>query len=591
MTFTGEKNQCIFKFSVFVLAVNLTVVLPVEGPDALAQTDPLPDSNTNPVCPAANVQHWDKIIFSINNTDLAKRLNLTANTELDVKIMDDPNTVANIKQKLLEFLKVPNFSLESINILDVEYSIVCSSKAGTLPLPPDGDADGDGLLNSWEQSGVDANGDGQIDLILPGADPLHKDLYVEIDFMQFHTPRQVALNHVIGNFSLAPISNPDGTNGINLHTEVDEQVPHQATIDTTGLVGLKNTNFGSLAQRTDPNNANIISAKELVYHYGLFAHSQPGTSSSGISNGIPAMEFMVTLGSPGWGVDPATGHTVGSLDQQEGTFMHELGHNIDLRHGGIDHINCKPNYLSVMTYARQFSSLIGDRPLDYSRSSLSTLNEANLISNAGVSSSTPPGIITVYGPPSPSFTATGVPVDWNDDGDTIDNGVGVDINNLGFGGCQTSPNQILQGHNDWNNILYTLGSPGMNAGFEAAPHEPEPQPPEITIDIVREQRLQLLDGINDAIAGLPSNTLIQPSSAQGIKSNLTNATQPETGTIASFLEEDDIDSAIDELSDLRTKTDSSVGGSAADDLISAPSAQQEVVPLIDNLITVLEKQK
>ena len=131
----------------------------------------------------------------------------------------------------------------------------------------------------------------------------------------------------------------------------------------------------------------------------------------------------------------------------------------------------------------------------------------------------------------------------------------------------------------------------MNAGFEAAPHEQEPQPPEITIDIVREQRLQLLDGINDAIAGLPSNTLIQPSSAQGIKSNLTNTTQPETGTIASFLEEDDIDSAIDELSDLRTKTDSSVGGSAADDLISAPSAQQEVVPLIDNLITVLEKQK
>ena len=88
------------------------------------------------------------------------------------------------------------------------------------------------------------------------------------------------------------------------------------------------------------------------------------------------MEFLVSLGAPGWGVDPLTGHNVGSTDQQEGTFMHELGHNLNLGHGGSDHINCKPNYLSVMSYTRQFSSLIGDRPLDYSRSSLPSLNES-----------------------------------------------------------------------------------------------------------------------------------------------------------------------------------------------------------------------
>lgn len=48
-------------------------------------------------------------------------------------------------------------------------------------------------------------------------------------------------------------------------------------------------------------------------------------------------------------------------------------------------------------------------------------------------------------------------------------------------------------------------------------------------------------------------------------------TQTETDTIASFFESEDIDSAIDELSDLRTKTDSSMGGSPTDDLIDEPS--------------------
>src|SRR5215212_8851250 len=56
------------------------------------------------------------------------------------------------------------------------------------------DNDGDGLLNVWEQHGIDINNDGQIDLILPGANPLHKDIYIEVDFMQFHRPRDISIN-------------------------------------------------------------------------------------------------------------------------------------------------------------------------------------------------------------------------------------------------------------------------------------------------------------------------------------------------------------------------------------------------------------
>jgi hypothetical protein len=80
------------------------------------------------VCSQNNVQHWDKIIFAIVDPDLAKKVNLTANTELDIKILDDPHKVADIKQKVLDFLNVPNAPKKAIQILDVEYAIICASQ-------------------------------------------------------------------------------------------------------------------------------------------------------------------------------------------------------------------------------------------------------------------------------------------------------------------------------------------------------------------------------------------------------------------------------------------------------------------------------
>ena len=73
------------------------------------------------------------------------------------------------------------------------------------------DVDGDGLPDCWETSGsgIDFDGDGTIDLRLcvqvntngdgvtlttECADPNHKDLFVEIDYMQFHKPDPKALS-------------------------------------------------------------------------------------------------------------------------------------------------------------------------------------------------------------------------------------------------------------------------------------------------------------------------------------------------------------------------------------------------------------
>ncbi len=55
---------------------------------------------------------------------------------------------------------------------------------------PNGDDDGDGLKNSWETNGIPYTGvDGQQRFYqLPQADPNHKNLYVEVDYMNGHRP-------------------------------------------------------------------------------------------------------------------------------------------------------------------------------------------------------------------------------------------------------------------------------------------------------------------------------------------------------------------------------------------------------------------
>ena len=64
----------------------------------------------------------------------------------------------------------------------------------------------------------------------------------------------------------------------------------------------------------------------------------------GKSRDIEASDFLLTLGGPG-ATEPAR-----SREFVADTFMHELGHNLGLHHGGSDDINDKPNYLSIMNY-------------------------------------------------------------------------------------------------------------------------------------------------------------------------------------------------------------------------------------------------
>ncbi len=319
---------------------------------------------------------------------------------------------------------------------------------------PTGDDDGDSLPNDWEINGYDANGDSIIDINLPalGADYRHKDIFVEMDYMAnncggTHTPYGLAPNGTVISaietvFDNAPVSNPDGTTGINIHLELDDLVTCDSDLNPvwTDFFAIKAANF-------DPN-------RTAVYHYMIWANAYSGGTSSGLAQ-LPGTDFIVTLGSwsNGGGTDP----------QKIGTFIHELGHNLNLTHGGSGHENYKPNYLSVMNYFFQTIGLYRDGHwgedgsayydrFDYQRFTTASLNESALKESLGLNTPAASNYGTVYFCPGAvdQWDRTEVlvasPIDWNCDGDTLDTAV-VDINFSGGRGTLTT-------QNNWASITF-----------------------------------------------------------------------------------------------------------------------------------------
>lgn len=348
------------------------------------------------------------------------------------------------------------------------------------------DQDGDGLFDLWETEGInyDCQGPPEVDLPALGATVDRKDLFVEVDYMELHEPDPVAMNDVIVAFDIAPVDNPVGAStGIALHIEIDDEIPHVNNITTwSGFDTRKQQWFGTEEQRSAPNADSILAAKRLAYRYALFVHTRDNGGSSGKAEG--ANDFVVSLGADTWERDPVTLHHVGSRRQQAGTFMHELGHTLGLGHGGTDGVNCKPNYLSVMSYAHQTRWIQSPGfplgRLDYSAVALDPIDEAALVEANGIGAGTLD--LTRYSPDNGVTILSGVsngPIDWDNSPPFPDPGpVAVDINNFAIGGCgldedrnpAPSPGQVLNGADDWSNLRYNFrGHPSFADGVHTDP--------------------------------------------------------------------------------------------------------------------------
>jgi len=84
-------------------------------------------SNARTICPQANIQHWDKIVFKVNFPDIAMNANLPVGSELDIKILDNPKEVSYIRKgswNLYIFLTRPKPDKDLI--IGVDHTIICA---------------------------------------------------------------------------------------------------------------------------------------------------------------------------------------------------------------------------------------------------------------------------------------------------------------------------------------------------------------------------------------------------------------------------------------------------------------------------------
>lgn len=334
------------------------------------------------------------------------------------------------------------------------------------------DSDRDGLCDSWEEDGMDVNGDGIIDLDLKalGAKVDHKDLFVEVDWIRGNRPRN--LKNVKTAFNNANVGNPDKKSGIHLHIQrsdpiykingkrtwknVEVAFSEIETIKFTDKKDpcSKDSWFGSKKDRLDKNCKWIAEARKKVFRYALFAFKFKGKEIAGLGE-VGGNDFIITESG-----DRRT------IEFHEATFLHEFGHTLNLRHGGRDVINCKPNYLSGMNYMFSDKDTYEDRPLDFSRIALPMLDENALDEAVGIQApeSDWKEVHWSHNGTNAFAEIEETIVDWNEDG-TIDSNVKVNISeNTSYNACTKTPIEKLHGYHDWANLLYNFrNSPGYSA--------------------------------------------------------------------------------------------------------------------------------
>ena len=445
------------------------------------------------------------------------------------------------------------------------------------------DTDGDGLLDDWEKNGLDADSDGLIDVKLPamGANPLHKDIFLELDWMTTQAPTRQAIQAMKAAFADAPknagnisnptvqppvnIDNPDGQPGINLWVDtgnlrdannllVGDNLGGGNAVPISNISGLT-SNFYAVKQ--NPNN--FDPKRSLVFHYALSAANPTNNTGTSTGNGntattlndtpktwIPnewANRTVTITGGTGAGqAQTITSNAVNQLvianpwvtipdntstytisltggdgevggndfieyNHDPGTIMHELGHNLNLRHGGFFNTNCNPNYVSVMNYDNQFGIRqnagsgqgqdFSNPPdgtleiIDYSpprfpggrgtaplpQLAENNLNEATILDSTDAANQ----FIYTRGAAGKFLSPLNQRVDWNGDGDTNDSGITLNLNRAGANGrppacaTNTSSNETLFSFNDQNNIVLSFSQFGDSNNAPINPvNEPEP---------------------------------------------------------------------------------------------------------------------
>jgi hypothetical protein len=282
----------------------------------------------------------------------------------DYKPYTDPDTGATVTDpatgnpKLFSGLPRPVYLCPE-GAPDSDDDTICDeveAKYGTDPMKAD--TDQDGLDDAFELFGYE-----HLDLAGYGADPLHRDVFVEVDYYPGQGVEQDIFQEAVGAFAAAPLHNPDQRDGIALHVVVDDEIA-PAYADPNIVIPL----WIDWAEFDMIKRCYFQPYRSAAFHYAVFANQLNG-DSGGQSRFIPGHDLVIAV--------PEV-----SARQKAATLMHELGHNLGLNHGGptLDAAAWKPNYLSIMSYQYAYTGVIrnGSWVFDYSRHPVAQVRESAL---------------------------------------------------------------------------------------------------------------------------------------------------------------------------------------------------------------------
>jgi hypothetical protein len=310
------------------------------------------------------------------------------------------------------------------------------------------DTDGDGLMDGWEVLGYNPAKYEVSGPVLPlpswGANPRHKDMFVEVDYRRLNKSEndQLVSKHMYASAAVGmadmfaddttldsarrmkhaqSMANPDHRPGISVHldTGVVPQSPADMTIygDWGG--------YSAVDAIPDPNMpGNFIPQKPAnswltdmapwrrgIFHYALAYDTGGGQCAVGIF-----CEFDFTRAYYG---------------------AHEMGHTLGLQHsGGGNEPNCKPNYPSVMSYVANPPGW----PYQFSGGDIAfVFNDHRMQETAVVPANDPiiPWWRTAFGYHVDPATGS---VDWNRDGvfEPATARVRANANNQPSGSCEST---------------------------------------------------------------------------------------------------------------------------------------------------------
>ncbi|HET9992658.1 MAG TPA: hypothetical protein VFQ65_29190 [Kofleriaceae bacterium] len=349
------------------------------------------------------------------------------------------------------------------------------------------DTDGDGIPDEWELSGLTEGGQ-TLDLHAMGANPDHKDLFIQMDSAPGATLFDEVQLQIADYLATLPVSNPDGHPGITLHLDSGD---HSFMVgnQTWGSRSRANVHLSIPAEFTTAHGCdhpdktpltnlmrdNLEPLRAKVFRYVVVVRWVVADHScySGMNWNIPSKAFVI-------GDWADTGIVEGTV--QEGLFLHELGHSLGLFHaGGVPEPQYKPNYQSVMNYAYQEYGIPRRDDPDglglYVYSSVdpspsNSIDETRLADDTGLPAVAMTGTLLDYactGDPNATLihVAPGVPADLRCDGNShtpAPNDITASDGNHPA---------VLQTYNDVAHLSLPLadGTPTWGAGRSVAPPE------------------------------------------------------------------------------------------------------------------------